>query len=248
MKKLSIYCGIGLYSPIILAASIQVMGEGEVLAEPDQVSFSVVVQAVCYSTAEEASASADKTASEIFSKLQSIFPKRNNRDQIVSEGGYTQRTYPVRYGEKANACQQTFQKTTTITVTSADVAAFEKRFNDVQAVVYGNEGGDPGQPLSHASTFVTMNQPTAFLSFDKNKAQETLALVQALQNATEKAKTLVGSSGSNLKVAQISENPPVSGPMMRPMMRAAAAEMSMGAPVAFGNSTVIKNLSVTFEF
>lgn len=231
----------------VYAAKIQVMGSGEAIAQPDQVSFSMTIQSKCYPSIKEAAASADRVTNELFSQLNKIFPNRDHHNQITTQGGYTQRFDPPRFNNKSVECKNTFQKTNSITLLTSEVKNFEALFNQVQDLVYQSYGAND-DVLSKAITFVTMNEPMASLSFEQKRQTESLALQDALKNAIEKAKQLAGNEhAAMLKIVEIAESLP-SNPPFRPMMMRAAAMEASAAPISFENSITEKILSVTFEY
>lgn len=232
------------------ASKIQVIGTGEAIARPDQVSFSINIQSKCYPSVKEAAGSADKVTNELFTQLNKIFPKKDNNNQISTQGGYTQRFEPPRFNNKPVECKNTFQKMNSINILTSEVKNFEALFSQVQNLVYQSYGTDD-DVLSKATTFVTMSEPTASLSFEQRRQTESLALQAALKNAVEKAKQLAGNeNAATLKIVEIAESLPTNPPFRPMMMRAAAMEMggAPAAPISFENSVTEKSLSVTFEY
>lgn len=233
------------------ASKIQVIGSGEAIAQPDEVSFSITIQSKCYASIKEATASADRVTSDLFSQLNKIFPKKDVHNQITTRGGYTQRFDPPRFNNKPIECQNTFQKTNNISILTSETKNFQVLFNQVQELVYQSYGANDNV-LSKATTFVTMSEPTASLSFEQKHQTEAVALQEALKNAIEKAKQLAGhENAAALKIVEIAESLPVNPPPFQPMMmRAAAMELGSpaSAPISFENSVTEKSLSVIFEY
>lgn len=253
MKKIGFIFTILIlsYTSLLQASKIQVIGSGEIITKPDQVQFSIMIQSKCYATVQEASESSDKVANNLFQELNKIFPKKDERNQISTQGGFTQRFEAPQYQNRPRECENTFQKVTSISVMTTEIDRFENLFNQVQNVVYQNQAPKTENMISKAITFVTMSEPTAMVSFQTNQQLETQALDKALKNAMEKAKQLVGDkAASSLKIVEIAESLPAPAPApMRSMMRGMAMEMSASsAPISFENNRIEKSLSVIFEF
>lgn len=236
----------------LYASRVQVIGNGQAFSKPNQIEFTITIQAKCYSTIDEASQSADKLTRHLFDELNKLFPKKDQYNQILTQGGYTLRSEYPRYRDKPNECQNTFQKISTIRVLTNDLGNFETLFNSVQKMVYQDVPPPDENMISRAIVYSTISEPIATLSFDARQKLEFTALDSALKNAIDKATQLVGKSGAaSLKIVEMNESlptpPPPFGPMM---MRAAAVESNTGpmAPISFDNEIIQKNLSVIFEY
>ena len=248
-SQILLFCTL-FYAPWLFAAKVQVVGTGEAISEPDQVSFSVNIQARCYPTLLEASNAADKLAEALFNQLNTLFPQKDKINQIATHGGYTQPYYPPTHRDTPSPCQNTFQKTTQIVITSTRLSDFEKQFNEVQNLVYNTYSAANDGNVSEASAFVTLSQPTPALSFDKSLQLEMSALDAALENAKEKAEKLVANeSAANLKLIEMHETLPQTQPI--PMLRMESARFASSdssAPIAFEQSRLEKQIEAIFEY
>ncbi|MCS5707316.1 SIMPL domain-containing protein [Candidatus Berkiella cookevillensis] len=250
MQKILIMI-LSCYCSLALAGKIQVIGTGKTSSEPDSVELTLSIQAQCYPTVSEASNAADQKAAELYQKLNVLFPQKDNNNHITTQGGYTQLFYGItpRNGTET-ACQNTFQKTTQISISTTKVDGFSELFNKVQDIAY-QEASMPIQAVQTQITFVTLNQPLPKLSFSKTRQLEISALENALQNAKEKASQLTKNEGAtSLKLIEMYEA--MQGQAM-PMMRSErmmsfANATSASAPVSFENSVIEKQIMATFEY
>lgn len=234
------------YLPCSLAAKIQVIGTGEALSEPDHVTLSLNIEAQCYPTVAEANEAVDAIAEDLLPKLNALFTKKDNLNQISTHGGYTQSYYPPTQRDTPSPCQDTFQKITRINIQSTELNNFEKIFNQIQKLVYTSYPSKNERMPSKPNFFVTMSQPAPSLSFKKTKILETEALQAALENAREKANSLVG---KKLTLIEITEGIAQAQPM--PMLRMASADFSVSgssAPIAFEQNRLEKQITATFEY
>lgn len=247
MKKILIML-LSCYCSFALAAKIQVIGTGETSSEPDYVELSLSIQAQCYPSVSEASDAADKKAAELYQKLNVLFPQKDTYNHVTTQGGYTQPFYGVTQRNNGEViCQNTFQKTTQILITTTKMDEFSVLFNKVQDIAY-QEPSAPTQEVQTQISFVTLNQPMPKLSFSKTRQLEIKALQNALQNAKEKASHLTkNENAAALKLIEMYETTP-GQPM--PMMRTERAmfQASAQAPVAFENSVIEKQILATFEY
>lgn len=249
MQKILIMI-LSCYCSLALAGKIQVIGTGETTSKPDYVELTLSIQAQCYPTVSEASNAADQKAAELYQKLNVLFPQKDNDNYITTQGGYTQLFYGItaRNGTET-ACQNTFQKTTQISINTTKVDGFSELFNKVQDIAY-QETSIPTQAVQTKITFVTLDQPLPKLSFSKTRQLEITALQNAMQNAKEKANQLTQNEGdTNLKLVEMYEVMPGQAmPMMRSDRMMAFASAAASAPVAFENSIIEKQIMATFEY
>lgn len=252
MKKWIGLCLMSMGLGNAYAGQITLVGHGEVFSPPDRVSFQVSISAQCYPTAKEASQAADQLASELFTALTQLFPKKENTQEVTTQGGYTQPFYATQVGQNTY-CQNTFQKDTQIMIKTDQIDKFESLFNQVQDLVYAKYSVNQINPVTKARAFTQMSQPYASLSTEKQQDLEKEALKKALHNAQEKAKEILADLNitqfSPAEISEIGIQTPI--PMMKRMpMREGMSLMaaSVEAPVSFGDSTLSKELTVIFEY
>lgn len=171
-------------SSFALAKGVAVFtGTGTVSTAPEFVTVQITVQSQCWKTSDEARLSND----EVVHKIQGILKGfKKGSDELKTAGGRTSQFYPPTYGDLAKAmdaaCSNTFQKTTTLTFKTFDVAGFSKALTDIQNAVLP-EGEQGAEDVVGPTTFVTIDSPWTGISKETRAAMVEQATELARANA-----------------------------------------------------------------
>jgi hypothetical protein len=183
MKRVSLICLVLLAAGLAHAGKSTFSGTGSASAPAEEVSVRFSVESECYPTAQEAQEANDQIVGHIQEYLETLINRQNGVDQIICNGGNTstfERTILVD-GKPVTVCQNTFKKTTEITLTTK-VDGFSQVFATVQDKILANFGNS-GSKEAKASSFVEIGKPSG----DVCQKTHTKLKCQAFENATKNA-------------------------------------------------------------
>jgi hypothetical protein len=236
-------------APICNAAEAVLTGQGKILTQPDYVELNISIHSKCFDTPKDAVNKNDSAAEKLVEYLNSKIDGEGHYNKVITRGGFTQ-PFQIHQRNKI-LCENTFQKQNNIILRTQNIKDFESLFQEIQSKAYNLFDKDPKNLIESETTYITMGQPTAKISEDKENTLEQKALNLALQNAKSKLKALFSDDEiQNLKIVHISELPPKT-PMpevRKHHARMMMAESSHTAPVQFDDQWISRTLYFTFSF
>lgn len=241
------------------ASEAYFVGTGTVSSTPDYVELSIYVNSECYKSTSLARQATDNVASEIVNFLKMRIKNTGDfKNKIITNGGYTQpfSKYINNQHGSRQVCLGTFQKRTTITIRTSDVANFSELFDEIQDLVYSSykqSAPNVDEPVN----YVTLDAPQTRITRENNAILEKTALGLALKNAKERLFAAFGCEPLRVEIIDMSETQASQTPqthsyapkMMRAMaMDSGGGQMEAAAPIEFDALLVSKNIYVKFSF
>ena len=224
----------------------QFVGEGRLSHAPEYIEFAVTIRSECYPTAMAASQATDQAAARVMKSLRATIDASNPKDGVFSEGGFSQ-PFSRYINSNLTTCQNTFQKTSTITMKTSKIDEFSKRYAEMQNQIFSQLQAPNGTSQSKSITFATINVPQSRLYYETREALEQQALADALTSAREKFETTskMACGIKNYRITSFTETNPGAG---RPIAYARSTPSPSGEQtLAFHAIWINKLLNVKFE-
>ncbi|MBL4635833.1 MAG: SIMPL domain-containing protein [Kofleriaceae bacterium] len=225
----------------------QFIGEGRLSHPADFIEFTVTIQSECYPTAFAASQASDRSSKKVVAALREFVDAGQSKDGVFFKGGFSA-PFSRYVNSQLSVCQNTFQKTASVTLKTSKIEKFSKGFDEIQKIVF--ESGTASPPQQSRSekglTYVSIKTPETQLYYETRERLEQQALADALDNARKKfestAKMACGVSG--YKILRFVESSPSAG---RPIAYGRSQPSSTGGSLAFDAIWVNKLLTVSFD-
>lgn len=247
--------GLGL-SHLAFGGSGSFIGEGRKPHAPEFIQLVATVHSECYASPAAAVNATDAVASRIFNFFKSQIDPSNGKDAVLTSGGYTRPFSRYISTSRRTICNNTFQKTTSITLKTANIKNFSSDFSEIQDLVYAQflkpsiVQLNVGQPV----TYVTLGTPVPQLYNSTRQNMEKKVLAMALENAIEKFKATMVSACEITSYRIVTFAEPSAG-MSRPVAYGRSlSDETLGhspgatAPIEFDSLWIRKSLNVKFKF
>ncbi len=224
----------------------QFVGEGRLSHPADFIEFTVSVQSECYPTAIAASQANDRSSKKVIAALRKFVGAGQSKDGVFFKGGFSS-PFSRYVSSQLSVCQNTFQKTASVTLKTSEIEKFSKEFDEIQKLVF--EAGAASPPKQSRAenelTYISIKTPETHLYYETRERLEQQALADALDNARKKfestAKMACGVSG--YKILRFVESSPSAG---RPIAYGRSQPNSTAGSLEFDAIWVNKLLTVAF--
>lgn len=104
----------------------QFVGEGRLSHPADFIEFTVSVQSECYPTTSAASLASDRSSKKVVAALREFVDAGQSKDGVFSA------PFSRYVNSQLSVCQNTFQKTVSITLKTSQVESLSKGFDGIQ--------------------------------------------------------------------------------------------------------------------
>jgi uncharacterized protein YggE len=221
------------------------VGEGRLSHAPEYIEFAVTLRSECYPSALEASQATDKAAARVMEFLRATVDTKNPKDGVFSEGGFSQ-PFSRYINSNLTTCQNTFQKTTTITMKTSRIEDFSKNYDDIQAQIFSKLQAPSDTAHGRSVTFATIKVPQSRLYYETRENLEQQALADAMSSAREKFETTskMACGIKKYRITSFSETSPDAG---RPIAYERSTPSPSGQALEFQAIWINKVLEVRFK-
>lgn len=229
-------------------------GEGLVKAIPDFISLTLTVRSECQPKPRDAQRETDAIVEKIDTFLQQFKNEKDEHFKLLVDGGYT--SAYSRYENNKTLCQNTYQKSTNITVKMANRDDFDEVFLKIQTYVLDEfESTTILGEKEVPRTYVSISTPYPEITRENRTMLERQALDLAVRDAKENFKAAIKSCEPHRwKVHSMRENGgsyPQPSPVRfyaRAAKSAPESESDSAAPVRFDKLEISKSVTVSFQF
>lgn len=201
MKRLLVVLSLALCASSIFAGRATITGNASITDKPDYVEISVSVDSKCFATLDALNSAHDGYVAELQNRFSGYFDTTNDFNKVSVNAGWASPYSHVIYHrdgtDNEKVCQNTYQKHTSITIKSSDLAGFSELlawiYGDVSEV-FTNASGDERTP----STLTTISSPSSKICETTRTAWRNKALKSAREDAQEQFKAEFCGAGINL--------------------------------------------------
>lgn len=167
-------------------------------APPEFVTVNLWVKSQCYGSPIEAKTDNDPVIKEVQNLLSQFITKGSVVDKIYFDGGLTSSYHHEVYenGQTKILCPNTWQKISKVTLVTENIKDFGDNWDIIQTEALKKFKVHNSSTLSEsATTFVTIENPTADVCEKKRAEMQEKAIQKATQNAHKKFWACVSQCG-----------------------------------------------------
>lgn len=202
MKRLIAIASLALCATSIFAGRATITGNASITDKPDYVEISVSVDSKCYATMDALNSAHDAYVAKLQNRFLGYFDTTNDFNKVsVNAGWASPYSHTIYHRDGTNdekVCQNTYQKHTSITIKSSDLAGFSELlswiYGDVSEV-FTNASGDERTP----STLTTISSPSSKICEATRTAWRNKALASAREDAQAQFKAEFCGTGLSLE-------------------------------------------------
>lgn len=219
----------------------------------DYVQFSIDVKTQCYKTSKEAKAANNALVVSIQEILKDYQDADCEYDKVFTSGGWVSKFFETVYdGEESRTiCQNTFQKTTTVTFRTGNVDGFSEIYDAIEERVLSLQLAADGE--EDPRDLIELSTPSADICEKTVKTLDDQAYAQAVEDARRKfeACRLGGGITCVPRIVNITDHEQPAYGMAESYSVGAVPAMRMSGKaveVKFENRHVRRNVRVEFAF